>query len=69
MDEVQTSNGFVTKIKSFFIQSKRVWHVLRKPTGEEFKAIAKVSALGLLVIGAIGFLLADLLKLIGKVFG
>lgn len=53
----------LTKLKSFVLQSKRVWHVLRKPSGAEFKTIAKVSALGILVIGAMGFLISDLIKL------
>jgi len=56
------------KLQSFFVQSKRVWHILRKPTGDEYKAIAKVSALGILVIGAGGFAIADLIKLLGKIF-
>jgi len=57
-----------TKITSFIVQSKRVWHVLKKPTGEEFKAIAKVSALGVLIIGAIGFLIAISIKMISNIF-
>ena len=57
------------KIKSFLLQSKRVWHVLRKPTGEEFKSIAKISAIGILIIGAAGFLIADLMKVLERVFG
>lgn len=60
--------GFTTKIKSFLLQSKRVWHILKKPTAEEFKAIAKVSALGILAIGAIGFIISDLIKLLQKFF-
>ncbi len=57
------------KIKSFILQSKRVWHVLKKPTMEEFKAIAKVAAIGILIIGAGGFVIADLMKVIGGIFG
>jgi len=60
--------GMMTKLKSFIMQSKRVWHVLRKPTAEEFKTISKVSALGLLVIGAVGFLITDIIKIIGRIF-
>ena len=56
------------KIKSFAIQSKRVWHVLRKPTGTEFKSIAKVAAIGILILGAGGFLIADLIKFIERAF-
>lgn len=56
------------KIKSFLIQSKRVWHVLRKPTADEFKSIAKVSAIGILIIGAAGFLISDLMRVLGNAF-
>ncbi len=66
MDEVKV--GFGTKLKSFFIQAARVWHVLRKPTMDEFKAIAKVSAIGILAMGAIGFIISDLLKIVQKIF-
>jgi protein translocase SEC61 complex gamma subunit len=60
--------GMFTKAKSFLLQSKRVWHVLKKPTGAEFKTIAKVSSLGILILGAIGFAIADILKVLERVF-
>ena len=66
MDEIKTGIG--TKLKSFVIQSKRVWHVLRKPTNLEFKTVSKVSAIGILILGALGFLVADGLKLISRLF-
>jgi protein transport protein SEC61 subunit gamma-like protein len=53
-------------IKSFYLQCQRVWHLLRKPTNEEFKTVAKVSALGILAIGAIGFIIADIIKIFFK---
>jgi len=55
--------SLTNRLKSFYVQCQRVWHVLRKPTGEEFKTVAKVSALGILAIGFIGFLIADLIKI------
>ena len=61
--------GFVEKIKSFVIQSKRVWHLLRKPTGEEFKTVAIVSAIGLLIIGAIGFVIGDGIRILERYLG
>ena len=61
--------GWKAKIGSFFIQSKRVWHILKKPTNEEFKSIAKVSALGVLVLGALGFLIADIITFVQSFFG
>jgi len=54
------------KITSFYLQCVRVWHLLKKPTNEEFKAIAKVSALGILAIGAVGFIVADIIKIFFK---
>jgi len=45
-------------LKSFVSQCARVWHLLRKPSGEEFRTIAKVSAIGLGVIGVIGFIIS-----------
>jgi protein transport protein SEC61 subunit gamma and related proteins len=55
-----------TRIRSFFIQSKRVWHLLKKPSAEEFKAVSKVSSIGILLIGAVGFVVSDLIKLLFK---
>ncbi len=62
MEETSLSSGFITRLKSFFIQSKRVWQILSKPSAEEFKAIAKVSAIGILVVGLLGFLISDIIK-------
>jgi len=52
------------KLTSFTAQCVRVWHLLRKPTNEEFKAVAKVSALGLGIIGALGFLITIIMNFI-----
>jgi len=40
----------------------RVWRLLKKPTMQEFKTISKVSAVGLLVIGALGFAISVAMK-------
>ena len=32
------------KISSFVLQCVRVWHLLRKPSAEEWKTVSKVSA-------------------------
>ncbi len=45
-------------IKPFFKKCLRVWKVLRKPTREEFIMVAKVSAIGILAIGLVGFIIA-----------
>lgn len=56
------------RLKSFLLQSKRVWHVLKKPSGIEFRSVAKVSAIGILILGAVGFLIADGIKLVVGIF-
>ncbi len=42
-------------LKSFVKQCIRVWYLLKKPDSLEYKTIAKVSAIGLVVVGVIGF--------------
>ncbi len=52
------------KLASFFGQCIRVWHLLRKPTKEEFQTVSKVSAIGLGLIGLIGFVIAVIMSFI-----
>jgi len=42
----------------------RVWRLMKRPSMHEFKTISKVSAVGLLIIGAIGFVISVTIKLI-----
>lgn len=56
-------NEIIQQAKSFFFKSKRVWQVLKKPTRKEFETITKVSALGILVIGILGFLISMVMKI------
>ncbi|MEK6760782.1 MAG: protein translocase SEC61 complex subunit gamma [Nanoarchaeota archaeon] len=46
---------FVNNTKSFFIKCRRVWHTLKKPTMTEFWMVAKISAIGISIVGAVGF--------------
>lgn len=55
--------GKLDQLKAFFEKSKRVWLVLKKPTTQEFKSVTKISALGILVLGAFGFLVSILMKI------
>ena len=48
--------------KSFLMKCKRVWHALKKPTRKEFETVAKISAIGIIVLGAIGFLISLLVR-------
>jgi len=50
------------KAKSFFLQSMRVWKIIKKPSSAEFKTITKVSAIGILILGAAGFVISVVMK-------
>ena len=52
-----------TPAKLFFMKCKRVWHVLKKPTRKEFETITKVSAIGILILGVLGFLISIIMKM------
>jgi len=52
------------KIVSFSQQCVRVWHLLRKPTKEEFLAVSKISAIGLGLIGLLGFLVTIVMSFV-----
>ena len=52
-------------IDKFIKDSKRVLKVSRKPDKQEYFELAKISALGVLVVGVIGFVIVLLGSLIG----
>jgi protein transport protein SEC61 subunit gamma-like protein len=52
-------------IKDFLLKCSRVWSVMRKPTKEEIKTISIASGLGILVIGALGFVVSVIIRLSG----
>ncbi len=47
----------IQKLKTFIAECKRVLMVTKKPDREEYNTTIKVAGLGILVIGAIGFIL------------
>lgn len=54
----------IENLKAFVTKSKRVWLVLKKPTRQEFEMVAKVSAIGILILGVIGFVVSIIMKLL-----
>ena len=56
-------NELLINAKSFFFKSKRVWYVLKKPTKEEFLQVTKITAIGILVIGVLGFAISMIMNL------
>lgn len=49
--------------KSFFAKCKRVWIAMKKPSRKEFEMITKVSAIGIGILGALGFLVSIVMKI------
>jgi len=47
--------GWKQKLKHFITECKRVLKVTKKPSNDEFKNIVKVTGIGILIIGLIGF--------------
>lgn len=52
------------RFKSFINESVRVLRITRKPNSFEFKTIVKVSGLGMILIGLIGFIITMLKQLL-----
>lgn len=57
-------SSYWTRFKRFINESIRVLKVTRKPTKLEFKTIVKVSGLGMIVIGLIGFAITMMKQLL-----
>jgi protein transport protein SEC61 subunit gamma and related proteins len=54
----------INNLKNFFASSRRILNISQKPTTKEFWFMAKIIALGIVVIGIIGYLV----KLIANFF-
>ncbi|MBS3113028.1 protein translocase SEC61 complex subunit gamma [Candidatus Woesearchaeota archaeon] len=56
MQQEDSANSLKFKVKRFLVECKRVLVITKKPDYSEFQGIVKVSGLGILLIGFIGFL-------------
>ena len=52
------------KIKKMFKEWRRVYKITKKPSKEEFVSIVKVTGLGIIIIGALGFMIFMVVELI-----
>jgi protein transport protein SEC61 subunit gamma and related proteins len=52
------------KLRNFVAESIRVLKITKKPTKEEYQTILKASALGMAIIGILGFLIQIIMQLI-----
>jgi protein transport protein SEC61 subunit gamma and related proteins len=48
----------LVRLKSFYKECIRVLKVTKKPTNSEFQTITKITGLGMILIGFIGFLIS-----------
>jgi len=53
------------KLKSFVKECYRVVQVTKKPTMVEFKTVVKVTGMGIIAIGLIGFVIAIVGQMLG----
>ncbi|MEK6973853.1 MAG: protein translocase SEC61 complex subunit gamma [Nanoarchaeota archaeon] len=60
----QEKRTLASKFRSFIIECRRVFTVTKKPTRDEFKIIVKVSGIGMLIIGLLGFIIQMIWQLI-----
>jgi protein transport protein SEC61 subunit gamma-like protein len=52
-------------IKELLKRCNRILHISRKPTGEEYAKVARVTALGMIILGLTGFIISVLFGFIG----
>lgn len=64
METVNQKPNYMTKLKSFLVECRRIWQVTKKPSKTEWIMVVKVTGLGMLVIGFIGFLVNMLWSMI-----
>ena len=57
--------SFQESINRFYKECKRVLKVSKKPTREEYINFSKVTAIGVAIIGLIGFIIVLISQLIG----
>ncbi len=51
-------------MKDLITRCVRIIHISRKPTTEEFNQVAKITGLGIVVIGIIGLVMSTILSII-----
>lgn len=56
------THKLIRKLSSQYQQYLRLWRLMKKPSMEEFKTISKVTAVGLLIVGAAGFAISVIMK-------
>jgi len=62
----EQKQGIIAKLKRFTYECKIALRVTKKPEKAEFKTVFKAAGIGILAIGAIGFLLQTIRQVLFK---
>ncbi|MCD6127667.1 MAG: protein translocase SEC61 complex subunit gamma [Methanomicrobia archaeon] len=54
------------KLSEFYKSSRRVWKLSKKPDKAEYSLTAKVTGLGMVIIGGLGFIIILIAELITR---
>ena len=55
----------MSALSDFISSSKRIFIVSKKPSWKEFSVMAKVTGLGILIVGIIGYIIEVIFKVTG----
>lgn len=66
MEQFEEKPTLFGRFKNFIRECVRVLKITKKPTKDEFRTISKVSGLGILAIGLLGFIVHLIDRLIFK---
>lgn len=53
------------EMKELLKRCNRILHISRKPTGDEYSKVARVTALGMVILGLTGFVISVISGFIG----
>ena len=67
LKKLKLSEGALVGIKK--MKEKDSGNMVKKPSAYEFKSVSKVSAIGMLILGAGGFLISNIIKFAARSFG
>ena len=62
--DIEQKPSLLSKFKRFVNECARVLKITKKPDSFEFKTIVKVTGLGIIIIGLIGFIIQIIKQLI-----
>lgn len=64
-DNETQSTGLGGKISAFLTASRRIFTVSKKPDAEEYRQMLKVTGLGIILLGIIGFIVLAVFMITG----